>query len=43
MSAGGWVGWLVGAGISIFTAFLVSVVGMGAGLYLTRRITKGLP
>jgi hypothetical protein len=42
MSAGGWVGWFLGALVSVFLAFVVSMVGMGAGLYLARRITKGL-
>jgi len=42
MSAGGWLGWMVGAWISFFTAFVVSVVGMGAGLYASRRLTKKL-
>ena len=42
MSAGGWLGWFVGAPISIFTAFIVSTVGMGAGLYAVRRLTRGM-
>ena len=42
MTVGGWLGWAVGASISIFTAFAVSMVGTGLGLYLTRRITKSL-
>ena len=43
MSAGGWLGWYAGALVSVFTAFIVSVVGTGLGLYLMRRITKGVP
>jgi hypothetical protein len=42
MSAGGWLGWVVGGWVSFFTAFVVSVVGMGVGLYVARRVTKGL-
>lgn len=42
MTAGGWLGWFVGAEISIFTAFVIGMVGTGAGLYVTRRITKSL-
>ena len=42
MSAGGWLGWMVGAWVSLFTAFVVSFVGMGAGLYAARRITERL-
>jgi positive regulator of sigma E activity len=42
MTAGGWLGWMVGAWISLFTAFVVSVVGTGVGFYLARRVTKHL-
>lgn len=44
MSAGGWVGWTIGAWIieGIFTAFIVSMIGTGIGLYVTRRFTKQL-
>ena len=42
MSAGGWLGWAAGAWISPFTAFVVSMVGTGVGLYVARRITKAL-
>ena len=34
---GGWIGWYLGAGIGIVTAFTVSMVGTGVGLYLGRR------
>ena len=40
--AGGWLGWVLGAPISIFTAFMVSMVGTGVGLYVALRITKRL-
>jgi hypothetical protein len=43
MSAGGWLGWWLGAMVSFFMGFVVSVVGMGAGLYAVRRLTKGVP
>jgi hypothetical protein len=42
MSVGGWLGWAIGAPISIFTAFVVSMVGTGVGLYLTQRGVKRL-
>ena len=42
MSAGGWVGWILGAQISVFTAFIVSMVGTGVGLYYTQRAVKRL-
>ncbi len=42
MSAGGWLGWWLGAQISLFTAFMVSMVGTGIGLYYTQRMVKRL-
>lgn len=39
MSAGGWLGWVAGAPVSIFVAFVVSMVGAGVGLYAARRFT----
>ena len=43
MTAGGWLGWTAGAMVGIFTAFIVSMIGTGAGLYAVRRLTRGLP
>ena len=40
MTIGGWLGWAVGAPISIFTAFLVSMIGTGVGLWATRKVTR---
>ncbi len=40
MTVGGWIGWAIGAPISIFTAFIVSIVGTGVGLYVARRIAR---
>lgn len=37
MSVGGWIGWALGAYVSFFTAFILSVVGTGVGLYVARR------
>ena len=42
MSAGGWIGWFLGQPISFFTAFMVSMVGSGVGLYFTRKAMKRL-
>lgn len=42
MSAGGWLGWYIGLAMGFFGAFVVSMVGMGAGLYAVRRLTKGI-
>lgn len=37
-TAGGWLGWAAGAPIGIMTAFLLSMVGTGVGLYVGYRI-----
>ncbi len=42
MTIGGWLGWMLGALVGIFTAFIVSVVGTGLGLYLAQRVTRNL-
>ena len=33
---GGWIGWYLGAFIGTFTAFMVSIVGTGVGIYAGR-------
>ena len=44
MTAGGWLGWVAGAPISTFTAFIVSVIGTAIGLWAMRRfVTRHLP
>ena len=40
MTAGGWLGWFIGAPISIYTAFMVSIVGTGGGLYYTQKMVR---
>ena len=42
MSVGGWIGWALGAQVSIFTAFIVSMVGTGVGLFYTQRAIERL-
>ena len=42
MSTGGWIGWFIGAQVSFFTAFIVSMVGTGVGLYYTQRAVRHL-
>lgn len=37
-TAGGWLGWAVGAPIGIMTAFMLSIVGTGIGIYLGYRV-----
>ncbi|MGH7515524.1 MAG: hypothetical protein ACREOQ_21690 [Gemmatimonadales bacterium] len=41
-SIGGALGWWVGDREGLFTAFLLSMVGTGIGLYLGRRIAERL-
>jgi hypothetical protein len=42
MTIGGWIGWWLGALVSIFTAFILSMIGTGVGLYYTQRAVKQL-
>lgn len=42
MTIGGWMGWSIGAPISVFTAYMVSIVGTGLGLYVAIRVTRRL-
>lgn len=37
-TAGGYVGWALGAPVGIFTAFAVSMLGTGVGLYYGRKL-----
>lgn len=37
MTIGGWIGWEIGSAISFFAAFIVSIVGTAAGLYMVNR------
>jgi hypothetical protein len=41
-SIGGGVGWWAGDRIGLFAAFILGVVGTGAGLYLVRRAAGAL-
>ncbi len=42
MTVGGWIGWALGASVSLFTAFVVGMIGTGLGLYAAQRLTKRL-
>ena len=42
MTVGGWIGWQLGALVSLFAAFVVSMVGTGLGLYAAQRVTRAL-
>ena len=39
---GGYAGWALGAPVGIMTAFVVSVVGTGIGIYAGRRLSRQL-
>ena len=39
-TVGGYAGWYLGAPVGIMTAFMLSMVGTGAGLYLGRRFVR---
>jgi hypothetical protein len=40
MTAGGWLGWAAGERFSFFTAFILSMVGTGLGLYYGVKIAR---
>jgi len=40
MTVGGWIGWAIGEPISFFTAFVLSMVGTGFGLYLGHKVSR---
>jgi len=42
MTLGGWIGWALGARVSFFTAFVVSMLGTGVGLYYAQKATRAL-
>jgi hypothetical protein len=37
---GGYVGWYLGDRFGFMTAFMLSMVGTGAGMYLARRFSR---
>lgn len=39
-SVGGAIGWWLGARVGIMTAFFLSVLGTGVGLYVGRRLAE---
>ena len=40
VTAGSWLGWALGARLSLTAAVLLSIIGTGLGLYLGRRIAQ---
>jgi len=41
-SVGGAIGWWLGAPVGTMTAFVISMVGTGVGIYAGRRIAQTL-
>ena len=39
-SLGGWLGFWLGAWVGMMTGYILSVVGMGLGLYAAHRISR---
>jgi hypothetical protein len=39
-TVGSYAGWAVGASIGLTTAFMVSMVGTGLGIYAGRKVAK---
>ena len=39
-TAGSYAGWYLGMGFGTMTAFMLSMVGMGAGVYAGRRLAQ---
>jgi hypothetical protein len=39
-TVGGWVGWWLGAHFGMMTAFMISMVGTGAGMYGAIRLLQ---
>ena len=42
MTVVGGIGWWLGAFVSMFVAFILSMIGTGLGLYWAQRLTKHL-
>ena len=39
-TVGGWLGWAAGEPIGTMTAFMVSMLGTGIGIYVGRRVAR---
>ena len=40
-TVGSYAGWWAGGHVGVMTAFVVSTIGFGAGLYAGRRVAQG--
>ena len=39
-TVGGGIGWWAGEGVGFMTAFMLSMVGTGVGIYLAQRVAR---
>jgi uncharacterized membrane protein YeaQ/YmgE (transglycosylase-associated protein family) len=39
---GSYAGWALGARVSMMTAFMLSIVGTGLGIYVARRVVQDM-
>lgn len=39
-SLGGWLGWWLGANAGLLTGFVLSMIGMGLGLYFAKQLIR---
>jgi hypothetical protein len=39
-TVGGWLGWYAGAPVSMMVAFMVSMIGTGAGMYIGIKVAQ---
>ena len=37
---GSYAGWALGATVGLFTSFILSMIGMGVGIYFGRKLAK---
>jgi hypothetical protein len=40
VTVGSYIGWIIGARINFFTAFVLSIIGTAIGLYSARRFVR---
>jgi len=39
-TVGGWIGWILGKPVGFGTAFVLSIIGSGLGMYYGRRLAR---
>ena len=40
VTVGSYLGWIIGMQAGFFTAFVLSIIGTGAGIYFARRLAR---